>query len=95
VLKSRVTGPLGMDDTTFAPTPAQCKRLKMGSGIGASTTCEDTHATDGGGVGFVSYAAIAPGRDTAVLVVVNRTDFEIFSPLVAAADTLMGSLVTR
>ena len=42
----------------------------------------------GGGVGFMSYAALAPGRDTAVLVVVSRTDFGIFAPLVGAVNTL-------
>jgi serine-type D-Ala-D-Ala carboxypeptidase/endopeptidase len=169
VLNARVTGPLGMKDTTFAPAAEQCKRLMTGTGIGASTTCEDTHATDGsgglystgndmaiwlrhnlapnivlamshavylqrqnlaaaigfdegapmsglglgwvyltangaqpalltksgGGVGFMSYAAFAPGRDVAVLVVVNRTDFAIFAPLVGSVNSLIGALTTR
>ncbi len=169
VLKSRVTAPLGMNDTTFAPTPEECKRLMQGSGLGASATCEDTSATDGsgglyssgndmarwlrhnlepndilalshavyrqrqslsaaigfdegtpmsglclgwvylasdgsrpalltksgGGVGFMSYAAVAPGRGVAVFVVVNRADFGMFGPLVGAVNTMVGSLATR
>jgi D-alanyl-D-alanine-carboxypeptidase/D-alanyl-D-alanine-endopeptidase len=169
LLKGRVIGPLGMNDTTFTPTIEQCKRLMGGSGLGASTTCEDSHATNGsgglystgndmarwlrhnlernetlalshavywqrqnlsaaigfdegvpmsglglgwvylasngaqpallvksgGGVGFMSYIAFAPGRAAGVFVVVSRTDFGIFGPLVAAANTLISSLVTR
>ncbi len=169
VLKGRVTGPLGMKDTTFMPTAEQCERLMAGTGLGASTKCEDTHATDGsgglystgndmavwlrhnlahndtlamshavylqrqnlsaaigfdegkpmsglglgwvylaangaqpalltksgGGVGFMSYLAFAPGRNVGVLVVVNRTDFGIFAPLVGAANSLIAALVTR
>jgi serine-type D-Ala-D-Ala carboxypeptidase/endopeptidase len=49
----------------------------------------------GGGVGFMSYAAFAPGRDVAVLVVVNRTDFAIFAPLVGSVNSLIGALTTR
>jgi serine-type D-Ala-D-Ala carboxypeptidase/endopeptidase len=49
VLRERVTGPLGMKDTTFAPTPEQCKRLMVGSGLGGPGPCVDTHATDGSG----------------------------------------------
>jgi serine-type D-Ala-D-Ala carboxypeptidase/endopeptidase len=44
-----VTAPLGMTDTGFAPTPAQCGRLMIGSGLGGAGTCVDTHATDGSG----------------------------------------------
>jgi D-alanyl-D-alanine-carboxypeptidase/D-alanyl-D-alanine-endopeptidase len=169
ILKARVTGPLGMKDTTFMPTAEQCKRLMAGTGLGASTTCEDTHATDGsgglystgndmavwlrhnltpndtlamshavylqrqslsaaigfdegapmsglglgwvylaasgaqpalltksgGGVGFMSYMAFAPGRNAGVLVTVNRTDFGIFAPLVGAANSLIAALATR
>jgi D-alanyl-D-alanine-carboxypeptidase/D-alanyl-D-alanine-endopeptidase len=169
VLRERVTGPQGMKDTTFTPTVEQCKRLMGGIGLGASTTCEDTHATDGsgglystghdmaiwlrhnltrnntlemshavylqrqslsaaigfdegapmsglalgwvylagdsaqpalltksgGGVGFMSYMAFAPGRNVGVLVIVNRTDFGIFAPLVGAVNSLIGALTTR
>ena len=49
----------------------------------------------GGGVGFMSYMAFAPGRDAGVFVVVNRADFGIFMPLVGAVNTLIGSLATR
>jgi serine-type D-Ala-D-Ala carboxypeptidase/endopeptidase len=169
LLKSRIIGPLGMGDTTFAPTPDQCTRLMKGSGLGASTACEDTSATagsgglfstgndmarwlrhnlepsetlalghavyrqrqnlkaaigfdegtamsglglgwvylasdgarpalltkSGGGVGFMSYAAFAPGRDVAVFVVANRADFGMFGPLVGAVNNMIGSLATR
>jgi D-alanyl-D-alanine-carboxypeptidase/D-alanyl-D-alanine-endopeptidase len=169
LLKSRITAPLGMNDTTYTPTPEECKRLMQGSGLGASATCEDTSATDGsgglystgndmarwlrhhlepndtlalshavyrqrqdlraaigfdegvamsglglgwvylasdgarpalltksgGGVGFMSYAAFAPGRDVAVFVVVNRADFGMFGPLVGAVNNMIGSLAVR
>src|ERR1700722_4042656 len=62
ILRARVTGPLSMMDTTFMPTAEQCKRLMAGTGLGASTTCEDTHATDGSG-GLYSTA-----NDMAVLL---------------------------
>ena len=169
VLRARVTGPLGMADTGFAPTPEQCKRLMAGTGLGGNGPCVDTSATDGsgglystgndmarwlhhnlatdetlalshavywqrqnlsaaigfdegapmsglglgwvilasdgarpmlvaksgGGVGFMSYIAFAPGRDVGVFVAVNRTDFGIFTGLVGAANTLIATLATR
>ena len=49
VLRERVTGPLGMVDTGFAPTPEQCKRLMTGTGLGGGAPCVDTHATNGSG----------------------------------------------
>jgi serine-type D-Ala-D-Ala carboxypeptidase/endopeptidase len=173
VLRERVTGPLGMKDTTFAPTPEQCERLMVGSGLGGPGPCVDTHATDGsgglystgndmarwlhhnledpdetlaishaaylqrqglkaaigfdeggagasmsalglgwvivaghgaqptlltksgGGVGFMSYVALAPGRDVGLFVAVNRTDFAMFLGLAGTANMLVSSLVTR
>ena len=44
-----MTGPLGMVDTGFAPTPEQCQRLMTGTGLGGPGRCVDTHATDGSG----------------------------------------------
>ena len=49
----------------------------------------------GGGLGFMSYAALAPGRNVAVFVVVNRADFGMFGPLVGAVNTMVGSLATQ
>lgn len=49
LLRTRVTGPLGMNDTGFNPTPEQCARLMVGSGFGGAASCVDTHATDGSG----------------------------------------------
>jgi D-alanyl-D-alanine-carboxypeptidase/D-alanyl-D-alanine-endopeptidase len=49
----------------------------------------------GGGVGFMSYIAFAPGRNTGIFVVVNRTDFGIFAPLVGVANSLIAALATR
>jgi len=169
VLRARVTGPLVMADTGFAPTPEQCTRLMAGTGLGGNGPCVDTSATDGsgglystgndmarwlrhnldanetlalshavywqrqalsaaigfdegapmaglglgwvilagtgaqptllaksgGGVGFMSYVAFAPGRGVGVFVAVNRTDFGIFTGLVGAANTLIASLATR
>ena len=164
-----MTGPLGMVDTGFAPTPEQCQRLMTGTGLGSPGPCVDTHATNGsgglystgddmaiwlrhnleanetlalshavywqrqnlaaaigfdeptpmaglglgwvivaadgdqptlltksgGGVGFMSYVAFAPGRGVGVFVAINRTDFGIFAALVGAANGLIATLVTR
>ena len=49
LLRTRVTAPLGMTDTGFTPTPEQCARLMIGSGLGGPFPCSDTHATDGSG----------------------------------------------
>jgi D-alanyl-D-alanine-carboxypeptidase/D-alanyl-D-alanine-endopeptidase len=170
LLRSRVTAPLGMTDTGFAPTSEQCARLMIGSGLGGAATCVDTHATDGsgglystandmalwlhhnladptgllalshavyrprqaipvaigfdertpmaglglgwvtvaaqgiqpmlvtksgGGAGFMSYIAFAPGRDVGVFVAVNRVDFPMFFGLTGAATGLIANLVTR
>jgi D-alanyl-D-alanine-carboxypeptidase/D-alanyl-D-alanine-endopeptidase len=170
LLRARVTAPLGMKDTGFAPTPEQCARLMIGSGLGGAATCVDTQATDGsgglystgndmarwlrhnlsdangvlalshavyrprqsmpvaigfdeaspmaglglgwvtvaaqgvqpmlvvksgGGAGFMSYLAFAPGRDVGVFVTVNRVDFPMFFALSDAVNKLIASLVTR
>jgi serine-type D-Ala-D-Ala carboxypeptidase/endopeptidase len=170
LLRARVTGPLGMADTGFAPTQEQCTRLMIGSGLGGAGPCVDTHATDGsgglystgndmvrwlhhnledttetlalshavyrqrqalpaaigfdeagpmaglglgwvitagrgiqptlvaksgGGVGFMSYVAFAPGRDVGLFVAVNRVDFAMFYGLVGATNGLIANLVTR
>ncbi|MFE1599462.1 D-alanyl-D-alanine-carboxypeptidase/endopeptidase AmpH [Methylobacterium sp. ID0610] len=170
LLRRHVTEPLGMADTGLAPTPEQCSRLMIGSGLGGAASCIDTQATggsgglystgndmarwlrhnldptnatlvvshavyrqrqsmpaaigfdegapmaglglgwvavaarglepmlltkSGGGVGFMSYLAFAPGRNAGVFVVVNRADFGMFSPLTDAANKLVSSLVTR
>jgi D-alanyl-D-alanine-carboxypeptidase/D-alanyl-D-alanine-endopeptidase len=49
----------------------------------------------GGGGGFVSYTAIAPGRGAVVFVAVNRVDFAMFHALVAGANGILSTLVTR
>jgi D-alanyl-D-alanine-carboxypeptidase/D-alanyl-D-alanine-endopeptidase len=49
LLRTHVTAPLGMTDTGFAPTSEQCAGLMIGSGLGGSASCIDTHATDGSG----------------------------------------------
>lgn len=170
LLRTRVTAPLGMTNTGFAPTSEQCGRLMVGSGLGGAAPCVDTHATDGsgglystgddmarwlrhnladtngaltlshaiyrprqsipaaigfdeaspmaglglgwvavaaqgiqpmllvksgGGVGFMSYIAFAPGRDVGVFVAVSRVDFQMFFGLTEAANKLIASLITR
>jgi len=170
LLRARVTAPLGMADTGFAPTPEQCARLMLGTGLGGAATCVDTHATDGsgglystgddmalwlrhniedaggiltlshavyrsrqslpaaigfdeagpmaglglgwvtiasdgirpllvaksgGGAGFMSYIAFAPGRDVGLFVAVNRVDFAMFFGMTTAANGLIANLVTR
>ncbi|HEY8006286.1 MAG TPA: D-alanyl-D-alanine-carboxypeptidase/endopeptidase AmpH [Methylocella sp.] len=170
LLRARVTSPLGMTDTGFSPTPEQCARLMVGSGLGGTGPCVDTRATDGsgglystgndmahwlrhniedtdgplalshaiyrqrqalqaaigfddagpmaglglgwvsvaaqgihpaliaksgGGAGFMSYIAFAPGRDVGLFVAVNRVDFAMFFALTAAANGMIADLVTR
>jgi serine-type D-Ala-D-Ala carboxypeptidase/endopeptidase len=170
LLRTRVTGPLGMADTGFAPTQEECARLMAGTGFGGTGPCVDTHATDGsgglystgndmerwlrhniadpggtlalshavyrqrqalpaavgfdeagpmaglglgwvivagegihptlvaksgGGVGFMSYIAFAPGRNTGLFVAVNRVDFAMFFGLTEAANAIIATLVTR
>jgi serine-type D-Ala-D-Ala carboxypeptidase/endopeptidase len=170
LLRARITAPLGMTDTGFAPTPEECARLMIGTGLGGAGPCVDTHATDGsgglystgndmvrwlrhnmadadgtlalshaiyrqrqampaaigfdkaapmaglglgwvaaagqgirpalltksgGGVGFMSYVAFAPGRDVGLFVAVNRADFAMFFGITTAANALIASLVTR
>jgi serine-type D-Ala-D-Ala carboxypeptidase/endopeptidase len=48
-----------------------------------------------GGAGFMSYIAFAPGRGAGVFVVINRTDFGVFTNLVGATNNLIATLVTR
>lgn len=49
LLYDRITGPLGMADTSLTPTAEQCGRLMTGSGIAGPAPCVDTTATAGGG----------------------------------------------
>ena len=173
LLRERITGPIGMRDTTFAPDPSQCARMMMGTGLGAqpAPVCTDTEPTEGsgglystaddmvlwmrhelqgdaspvlaisqavyrlrqtmpaaigfdegasmagiglawvmvaahgtqpmlldksgGGGGFMTYLALAPGRGVGVFVAVNRVNFSMFLALAGAADQLVGELATR
>lgn len=49
----------------------------------------------GGGAGFMSYVAFAPGRDVGVFVAINSLDFSTFFGLTESVHKLIGSLVTR
>jgi D-alanyl-D-alanine-carboxypeptidase/D-alanyl-D-alanine-endopeptidase len=170
LLKARVTAPLGMTDTGFSPTVAQCERLMLGTGLAPAAPCLDTQATDGsgglystggdmarwlrrnldlgdpaltlshaiyrqrqalsaaigfdeggpmvglglgwvivaghdamptilqksgGGGGFMSYIAFAPGRDAGVFAVVSKVDFGMFLALTQGLNGLLATLVTR
>lgn len=170
LLRARVTGPLGMTDTVFAPTTEQCGRLMIGSGLGGALPCTDTHATDGsgglystgndmarwmrhnlddvdgalalshavyrprqtmpaaigfdeagpmaglglgwvmlaaqgaqpvmltksgGGAGFMTYIALAPGQGVGVFIAVSKADFPTFAILTDTANKLLASLVPR
>ncbi len=176
LLRERITGSAGMQDTTLSPDPDQCARLMLGTGLGAppGPVCTNTEATpasgglystgndmvlwlrhllaapdapgwrvqvmdqavyrmrqsmpaaigfdegapmagiglawimraahgsvpmildkSGGGGGFMSYVAFAPGRGAGVFVVVDRVDFAMFLGMVQAADQILGTLVTR
>jgi D-alanyl-D-alanine-carboxypeptidase/D-alanyl-D-alanine-endopeptidase len=52
-------------------------------------------AKSGGGAGFMSYVAFAPGRDVGVFVAVSRVDFPMFLALEGAANRLIATLTTR
>ena len=172
LLRDRVTGPLGMGDTAYQPTPEQCGRLMTGSGIGGPGPCVDSSATagagglystgddmliwlrhqmgdphawamralahavyrsrqslpaaigfdeagamdgialgwlivaahdqvpmliakSGGGGGFMTYVAFAPGRDVGVFVAVSRLDFGMYAGLVTAANGIIAGLASR
>ncbi len=49
----------------------------------------------GGGGGFMSYVAFAPGRDVGAFMVVNRVDFGMFEGLAKGVDGIIANLVTR
>ncbi len=49
----------------------------------------------GGGGGFMTYLAFAPGRDVGVFWAVNRVDFNMGAALGGAANELIANLVTR
>lgn len=51
LLHARITGPLGMADTTLTPDASQCARLMIGTGLGAppAPVCNDTQPTAGDG----------------------------------------------
>ena len=68
LLAEYVTRPLGMTDTVFAPTPGQCARLMVGSGLGGAAACVDTQATDGSG------GLYSTGNDMARWLRHNLTD---------------------
>jgi D-alanyl-D-alanine-carboxypeptidase/D-alanyl-D-alanine-endopeptidase len=159
-----------MTDTSFKPTPEQCARLMVGSGLGGPLPCSDTHATDGsgglystgndmarwlrhnlddvdgalalshavyrprqsmpavigfdeagsmaglglgwvmlvaqgaqpamltksgGGAGFMTYMAFAPGQGVGVFIAASRVDFPMFAILTDTANKLIASLVPR
>jgi D-alanyl-D-alanine-carboxypeptidase/D-alanyl-D-alanine-endopeptidase len=52
-------------------------------------------AKSGGGAGFMSYVAFAPGRNVGLFVAVSRVDFAMFFALTKAANGLIANLVTR
>jgi D-alanyl-D-alanine-carboxypeptidase/D-alanyl-D-alanine-endopeptidase len=49
----------------------------------------------GGGAGFMSYVAFAPGRGAGVFLVVSRVDFPMFVELTGTVNKLIAGLVTR
>ncbi|QXQ08221.1 D-alanyl-D-alanine-carboxypeptidase/endopeptidase AmpH [Sphingosinicellaceae bacterium] len=52
-------------------------------------------AKSGGGLGFMSYMVMAPRRDVAVFVVVNRADFVMFGDITRMVNGLVASLAIR
>lgn len=49
----------------------------------------------GGGGGFMTYIAFAPGHDVGVFVAVNKADFRMFYGMSSAANNIIANLVTR
>src|SRR5262249_51211657 len=71
-----------------------------GIGLGWITTAPEGRwpmivQKSGGGGGFMTYIAFAPGKDVGVFVAVNRLDFAMFHALTASANNLISNLVTR
>jgi D-alanyl-D-alanine-carboxypeptidase/D-alanyl-D-alanine-endopeptidase len=71
-----------------------------GLGLGwVSVAAQGIHpalmAKSGGGAGFMSYIAFAPGRNVGIFVAVSRVDFGMFSGLTETANALIANLVTR
>jgi serine-type D-Ala-D-Ala carboxypeptidase/endopeptidase len=71
-----------------------------GIGLGWITMSADGHLPmivqkAGGGGGFMTYIAFAPGRDVGIFWAVNRVDFTMGSALGVAANELLANLVTR
>ena len=72
------------------------------AGLGLGWVIEQAHGPlplivqkSGGGGGFMTYVAFAPGRGAAVFFAVNKVDFGMFYGLTTAANELLGNLVTR
>ena len=61
----------------------------------AQVRCKISSIARGGGGGFMTYVAFAPGRDAGVFVAVNRVNFAMFMGLASAANQVLDSLVTR
>lgn len=59
LLRDRLTGPLGMNDTTASPTPQQCSRLLIGGKTNPTGPCNDTQATASSGGMYSSGADMA------------------------------------
>ena len=166
----RITGPLGLRDTTPSPDAQQCRRLMDGGTAGAWAACRDTAANagsgglystaddmaqwmrhelgltgpapalrisqaiyfpraslstvdgldragpasgvglgwielaptvthprliekTGGGWGFMTYVALAPGRRAGIFVAVSSHEMSAMPPLAARTNDLVGSLV--
>jgi serine-type D-Ala-D-Ala carboxypeptidase/endopeptidase len=71
-----------------------------GIGLGWITMSADRHLPmivqkAGGGGGFMTYIAFAPGRDVGIFWAVNREDFTMGSALGVSANELLANLVTR
>ena len=49
----------------------------------------------GAGGGFMTYLAMAPGRDVGVFVAVNKVDFQMFFNMAKMANDLITNLTTR
>ena len=49
----------------------------------------------GGGGGFMTYMAFAPGHDVGVFVAVNKADFRMFYGMSSAVNNIIANLVTR
>lgn len=72
------------------------------AGLGLAWVMQAAHgerpmilAKSGGGGGFMTYTAFAPGRGAAIFIAANRVNFGMFHAVATAANQILSNLATR